>query len=107
MIVWGGYVQYPESGNSGGRYCAETGGPFTLTAAGRKVQGQNTVRLTWSGTTSANIDVYRNNTLVVTTANDGSYTDSTGDTGRARYTYKVCEAGTNSCSNDATVTFRR
>ena len=107
MIVWGGYVQYPDSGNSGGRYCAQTGGPFTLTAAGRKVQGQNTVRLTWSGTTSANIDVYRNNTLVVTTANDGSYTDSTGDTGRARYTYKVCEAGTNSCSNDATVTFRR
>jgi len=71
------------------------------------VQGINTVRLTWSGATSTNLDVYRNGAVVVTTANDGSYTDSTGDTGRARYTYKVCEAGTNNCSNNARVTFRQ
>jgi len=38
--------------------------------------------------------------------NTGTYTDSTGDTGRAGYTYKVCEAGTSSCSNDVTVRFR-
>ena len=31
--------------------------------------------------------------------------DSTGDTGRARYTYQVCEAGTSTCSNEVTVTF--
>ena len=43
--------------------------------------------------------------LIATTANDGSYTDSTGDTGPARYTYQVCEAGTSTCSNSATVTF--
>src|SRR5438876_6571885 len=98
MIVWGGFF-YDGSYhyfNSGGRYCAQSSGPFTLTGAGRKVQGINTVRLTWSGATSANIDVYRNGALIVTTANDGSYTDSTGDTGRARYTYSVCEAGPNS-----------
>ena len=77
-----------------------------LQASGRKVGGINTVRLTWSGATSTNIDVYRNGVLIVTTANDGSYTDSTGDTGRARYTYKVCEAGTSTCSNDVTVTFQ-
>ena len=40
------------------------------------------------------IDVYRDGTLIVTTPNDGSYIDSTADTGRARYTYQVCEAGT-------------
>ena len=34
--------------------------PITLSAAKRKVGGINTVRLTWSGATSANIDVYRN-----------------------------------------------
>ena len=78
-----------------------------LQASGRKVGGINTVRLTWSGATSTNIDVYRNGVLIVTTTNDGSYTDSTGDTGRARYTYRVCEAGTMTCSNDATVRFPR
>ena len=64
-----------------------------------------TVRLTWSGATSANIDVYRDGVLIATTPDDGQYDDSTGDTGRARYTYQVCEAGTQICSNEATVTF--
>ena len=80
--------------------------PITLTATGRKVGGINTVRLTWDGATSTNVDVYRDDVLIVTASNDGSYIDFTGDTGRARYTYKVCEAGTSTCSNDARVTFR-
>ena len=84
-----------------------TPGPITLSAAGRKVGGVNTVRLTWSGATSPNIDVYRDGMPIVRTANDGSYVDSTGDTGRARYTYRVCEAGTQTCSNNARVMFRQ
>jgi len=80
---------------------------ITLSAVGRKVGGINTVRLNWSGATSTNVDVYRNGVLIVTTANDGSHTDSTGDTGRARYTYRVCEVGTFTCSNDARVVFRQ
>ena len=83
-----------------------TPGPITLSAAGRKIGGINTVRLTWNGATSSNIDVYRNSVLITTVPNTGTYTDSTGDTGRARYTYQVCEAGTATCSNNATVTFR-
>jgi len=71
------------------------------------VNGINTVRLTWSGATSANIDVFRNSVLITTVPNTGTYTDSTGDTGRARYRYMVCEAGTQTCSNQVTVTFRR
>jgi photosystem II stability/assembly factor-like uncharacterized protein len=81
--------------------------PITLSAARRKVGGINTVRLTWSGANSANIDVYRDAALIVTTANDGSYIDSTGDTGRARYRYRVCEAATATCSNDVRVIFRQ
>src|SRR5207244_8090251 len=73
---------------------------------GARWGGINTVRLTWSGATSNNIDVNRNRVLLTTVPNTGTYTDSTGDTGRARYTYKVCEAGTSSCSNDVTVRFR-
>ena len=84
-----------------------TPGPITLSAVGRKVGGINTVRLTWSGAISNQVDVFRNNVLIVTTANDGSYTDSTGDTGRARYTYKVCEASTQTCSNNVRVTFQQ
>ena len=82
-----------------------TPGPITLSAAKRKVGGINTVRLTWSGATSANIDVYRNGSLIATVPNTGTYTDSTGDTGRAQYIYHVCEAGTSTCSNDVTVRF--
>jgi hypothetical protein len=105
MIVWGGYDG--SASNTGGRYCAATLGSITLSAAGRKVGGINTVRLTWSGAMSANIDVYRDALLIVTTANDGSYIDSTGDTGRARYRYRVCEAGTGTCSNIVTVRFQQ
>jgi CSLREA domain-containing protein len=79
---------------------------ITLRAQKRKVEGINTVRLRWTGATSTNIDVYRDRGVIATVPNTGSYTDSTGDTGRAKYTYKVCEAGTQTCSNGATVGFR-
>ena len=104
MIVWGGFGGTFQA-NTGGRYCAQAGPAITLDTAARKVAGINTVGLTWSGATSIDIDVYRDSALIVTTANDGSYRDSTGDTGRARYTYQVCEAGTQACSNEVTVTF--
>jgi len=105
IIVWGGF----DDGvvvNTGVRYCVQIGSPtITLSTAKRKVAEINTVRPTWSGATSTDIDVYRNGTLIATTPNDGSYIDSTGDTDRARYTYQVCEAGTQICSDEASVTF--
>ena len=104
MIIWGGY-DFPQYLNTGGRYCPPASGPITLDAAKSRVGDINTVLLTWSGATSTDVDVYRDGMLIGTTANDGSYTDSTGDTGRARYRYKVCEAGTSNCSNNARVGF--
>ena len=65
----------------------------------------DTVDLTWIGATSSNIDIYRNGVLINTVPNTGSYTDSTGQKGRATFTYKVCEAGTGNCSNQITVRF--
>jgi hypothetical protein len=76
-----------------------------LRASGRKMGGINTVRLSWSGATSTNIDVNRNGVVVATTPNDGSYTDSTGVTGRASFVYRVCDAGTQTCSNTVNVNF--
>ena len=66
------------------------------------------MRLAWQGATSPNIDIYRNNVLIATQPNEpGVYIDSTGDTGQARYRYRVCEAGTQTCSNVVLVRFPR
>jgi glucose/arabinose dehydrogenase len=90
----------------GGPTPTPTPGPITLSAVGRKVRGFHTVDLSWSPSgTSTNTDVFRNGVRITTTANDGSHTDSTNNKGRATYTYQVCEAGTATCSNIATVTF--
>jgi hypothetical protein len=70
------------------------------------VQGRHQVDLAWSGATSSNVDIYRNGTLIVTVPNNpGFYTDSPSGRGHATYTYRVCNAGTQTCSNQATVTF--
>jgi hypothetical protein len=122
MIVWGGQGDAGAL-RTGGRYCAQADSPtptptpppqITLSATGRKVNGVDTVRLTWSGATSSQVDIYRcvqhvnecNPAVIATTANDGRYIDSTGDTGRAGYQYRVCEAGTQTCSNTVSVTFQ-
>jgi hypothetical protein len=42
---------------------------------------------------------------ITTVPNNGFYTDVIGTRGPGTYTYQVCEAGTNTCSNQATVTF--
>jgi subtilisin family serine protease len=84
-----------------------TPGSIQLTAKGKKVGGINTSRLKWRGATSANIDAYRNGVVIATTPNDGLYDDSTGTTGQANFMYKVCEAGTQNCSNTVTVNFPR
>jgi acetyl esterase/lipase len=81
-------------------------GAFQLGAEQKRVRGINTVRLNWNGATSPNIDIYRNNVLIATQPNDpGVYIDFTGDTGNAEYTYRVCEAGTQTCSNEVLVRF--
>jgi PKD repeat protein len=78
---------------------------ITLSATGYKVRGVQHTDLTWSGATSASIDVYRNGSRIATTANDGSYTDSIGQRGGGSYAYRVCEAGTQTCSEEVTVKF--
>jgi hypothetical protein len=81
-----------------------TPGQITLTASGRRVQGRHTVDLTWSGATSANIDIYRDGVVIATVPNTGSYKDFIGVRGgNVRYAYRVCEAGTQNCSNHVTV----
>jgi hypothetical protein len=62
------------------------------------------VYLKWTGATARMVDVYRNGMLRTTTRNDGlakSYPQRAG-----QYTFKVCNAGTTSCSNTSTVTIK-
>src|SRR5882724_1704328 len=82
-----------------------TPGPVLLRGQGKKLGGINTSRLKWRGATSANVDVNRDGVVIATTPNDGLYDDSTGTTGEASFMYKVCEAGTQTCSNNVTVNF--
>lgn len=81
------------------------GGGITLSATGYKVKGVQNADLTWSGAGSTNVDVYRDGALIVTTPNDGAYTDNIGQKGSGTYVYQVCEEGTSTCSNTATVVF--
>src|SRR5206468_590686 len=78
---------------------------ITLTAQGRLVHGQRAADLSWSGATLNRVDVYRDGALIVTTKNDGFFTDRIGGPPPGTFTYQVCNAGTQTCSNDATVTF--
>lgn len=82
-----------------------TPGQIMLSARGYKVQGRHTVDLTWSGATSSSVDVYRNGMRTATVPNTRASTDSPGGRGHATYTYKVCNAGTQNCSNQVTVSF--
>jgi outer membrane protein assembly factor BamB len=82
-----------------------TPGQITLTARGYKVHGRQAVNLSWTGATSGNVDIYRNGVRIVTTLNDGFYTDSPGGRSHATYTYQVCNAASQTCSNQATVRF--
>jgi putative glycosyl hydrolase-like family 15 (GHL15) protein len=62
------------------------------------------VSLTWSGMSSSRADVYRNGRRVATVANTGAYVDALSRHARGTYSYRVCAAGTSTCSNTVSVT---
>jgi hypothetical protein len=78
---------------------------LTLTVRGYKVKGLQKVDLTWSGSTVAQVDLYRGRIQIATTYNDGSFTDAIDRRGGGSYSYQVCEAGTSVCSALVTVAF--
>jgi hypothetical protein len=71
---------------------------ITLTA----VRSGGRVKLRWSGATTAQVDVFRADARIRTTANDGSYDDKPPR--NATLSYRVCEAGTSTCSATVSVT---
>lgn len=77
---------------------------LTLSATGQRKGRTAVVELTWSGATTTHVNIYRNGALLARTANDGAHTDKIANASGS-YTYRVCEADTTSCSNEATATF--
>jgi hypothetical protein len=81
-------------------------GALTLTVRTYKTKGYQFVDLAWSGTSVTSVDLYRNGTRFITTANDGAFTDALAVRGGGSYRYKVCESGgTTVCSSEVTATF--
>jgi len=78
---------------------------FSLSAKGIKVKGVESSNLTWSGATSTKVDIWRNSSLILTAANNGSQKDNLNTRGAGSYTYRVCQSGTDVCSNSVTVVF--
>jgi len=80
-------------------------GGIVLDGVGFKLGQKQTVDLTWTGATTANVDVYCNGDLIDTTPNDGAYRDSLGKDISGTFVYEVCEEGATECSNTVTISF--
>jgi subtilisin family serine protease len=80
-------------------------GSFTLSANGYKVKGVQRADLSWSGSAASSFDVWRDNAKIAASVAGSSYTDNLNRKGPGSYTYKVCEAGTTTCSNEVQVVF--
>ncbi len=89
------------TGNSSVTISVAPPSQITLSVRAYKVRNTKYADLTWGGAASANVDVYRNGVKLVTTLNDGAYTDKPPKTTTSAI-YKICEAGTSTCSNEVT-----
>jgi subtilisin len=80
--------------------------PITLTASGYKSGNLQMANLSWSGATSALVDVYRDGSFRITTENDGAYTDTIGNVRETFHSYRICEAGsTTICSTTVVIIY--
>jgi len=75
------------------------------TASAYTINRSPRVDLTWSGFAARTVDVFRDGVKVITTPNDGAFTDKPSAKASGSYTYKVCVTGTPVCSADSRITF--
>lgn len=90
-----------SAGSSGSNTITITVGDMSLSVTAYKNRGSRYADLAWSGAASVNVDIFRDGGLVITTANDGAFTDGPLGKGGGTAVYQVCEAGTATCSNEA------
>jgi aqualysin 1 len=79
---------------------------FSLSGTASKEKGAWATALSWSGSAAAQVDIHRNGALHQSgVSNTGSWSEITTFKGGGSLTYKVCEAGTSTCSNEITLTY--
>ena len=78
---------------------------ITLTVTTSRTKTARLVELRWSGAPDPSVDIYRNGSRLTTVSNTGSYTDRFGRNASGTFTYKVCSAGSQQCSNQSTIGF--
>jgi hypothetical protein len=93
------------SNEAGVKFSGWTSAPIPLNVAAWTEPTRKLMGLTWTGANGTTVDVYRNGSFLRNTANTGLHTNSVLGLDPATYRYKVCEAGTTTCSLEATVTF--
>ncbi|HLV25443.1 MAG TPA: S8 family serine peptidase [Gemmatimonadales bacterium] len=78
------------------------GSDISLSVSASKTRGVNSAHLSWSGASSS-VDVF-NGTTKLATVSGSSYVHEIGR-GGGSVTYRVCNAGTSTCSNSVTVNY--
>jgi hypothetical protein len=78
---------------------------ISLTLSTQTTRTARLVNLSWGGATSSSVDLYRNGSRITTVSNTGSFTDRLGRRTTGSFKYKVCAAGSQTCSNEATISF--
>src|SRR5688572_9429916 len=67
-------------------------GDIALTAT-KRAGKKKVVDLGWTGAVGAQVEVWRNGALRVTTTNDGAHADNLAGNATGVFTYRVCEVG--------------
>jgi hypothetical protein len=84
----------------------DAGAPISLSVQVSKVRAEYHADLTWSGASTAEVDLYRDGSRLMTVPNSGSYSDNLGKKPASGYAYRVCETGSGGlCSDEVTVAF--
>ena len=78
---------------------------ITLDVDAYKVRGVQHADLWWEGATSDKVRIVRDGDIVAKVDNDGSATDDIDNRGSGSYTYQVCEADSDVCSEEETISF--
>ena len=82
------------------------GGTITLSVSPRTQGPWTYADLSWNPADGGNVDVYRNGSVIRTTADDGAYSDRISRNPSGSYDYQVCETDSGDCSNIASLSFR-
>src|SRR3954453_5101731 len=80
--------------------------PITLSSSVQIVSKRPRVNLSWSPSTTGQVQIIRNGSVIATTTNASSYTDSSfGRNAHGTFTYQVRQVSTNTTSSSRTVSF--